>query len=206
MNRLESFFREYNNFDIEFADGSGITPSINHTNCNKIVDYLIKKFKLCEESNILDMGAGIGYLQRAFEDKNFKNIYSFEGSKKLCNMFLGNKTHLCMIDFAKQINDARLKKSFNLIVSIEVFEHQQRKNIDIFLQNIMFMSYICLCSIHVENEENEFHKTIESKQWWEDKFKFNNIEYEQITKEEFNNNTGVPWECSVYYILKDKNV
>lgn len=64
------------------------------------------------------------------------------------------------------INDFDMEKHFDFTTSFEITEHISPELIDLFYQNIAYMSKDHLCSIHVGGLQETNHYLIRDVDWW----------------------------------------
>lgn len=221
MNDIERFFSENSVANNIFfssgeknlsVDGTGIVPSVDNIAAEKILMYIKNNYKYAK--NILDVGAGIGFLtKKADEMKNILNIncYSLEGSKELVPDIKCDKSKYAVIDFSKKFTNKKLYKQFDLSTSFEVLEHVHRKHQDIFWENLQFVSKGHLCSIHVANQEDNEHCCIRPLEEWvsylKSKGKITILgKYPKNLDKEIHNfrqETGLNnWDCSIMLYIE----
>jgi len=219
---VSSFFSKFNAISKKYVntegaknlsvDGTGILPSVDKSTSEQILNFIKlifvtnNKFPL----NVLDVGAGVGHLQKLADLDPFFNMYSFEGCSDLIKHFVCNKSRIAICDLTQNISDIQIKKAFHLTTSFEVLEHIHRSKMDIFWDNMKFLSDYHLCSIHCANRTSTEHCTIQSQKVWEDYFEKRNIIFNRlgnypVTKEnnEFRDYTGLHnWKFSAFYLLR----
>jgi len=218
---LHSFFFEYGgklygtdgsqNLSV---DASGILPSVNESASVGIRKYIKTLFtvKHLKKLKVIDLGAGVGFLQKALDEDDFFEAYSFEGAEELLKNIVCNNKKVAVCDLSIPITDTRLHKAFNLSTSFEFLEHIHRDHQKPVWDNIEYISDFHLCSIHVANKEHRLHCTIMKPEEWENFFVKRNIWYQKlgeypinpdVSKEIFRESTGLyGWDCSVMYLLR----
>lgn len=212
MNSLEYFFSIYNANNIQYTsgensksvDGSGHLPSVNNLNAPNIVEYITKLgFK-----TVIDIGAGLGYLQWA-ADKVGANFYSFEGSSKLLNDVVCDKSKYCVYDVTYGV-DSLLHNCCDLTTSFEVIEHIHRDDQKAYWDSIEKLARWHLCSIHVTGQEDKLHKTIQSPIKWLKFFNDRGYRYQILHWHPVNRELGdiprdwnlIGWESSIIMLLE----
>ena len=195
----------------ESIDGTGYDPTVTYDIAKNILKYIKSLFVVENKTKlrVLDVGAGIGYLQRLADLDPFFDMYSFEGCDNLLELLVCNKNKFAICDIAKLITNKELEKAFHLTTSFEVIEHITRDSMNTFFDNMIYMSDYHLCSIHCANEENNEHKTIQQPQEWENYFISKNISFIKLGDYPVNKNddifreeTGLHnWVCSAIYLL-----
>lgn len=215
IERIDSFFKEYNILDgkkytdgshNQSVDGSGKLPSVNEKEAKQILKFLLKNNPVF--FYILDVGAGLGYLQKYFSD--ILHCNSFEGSNSLSPFVVCDKSKYAIADLSKPFSDHRLYKAFDLSTSFEVFEHIHRDHLDQFITNLRFLSNYHFCSIHTANEEHDLHCTIMQLHEWCDLFNKHGIYYQilgtrdtGLHTDNFHKEIGLDtWNCSIFLMLK----
>jgi len=190
------------------VDGSGLTPSVNENNAPHIISYIIEQMPYINwpEVRALDVGCGKGYFTKYLNDIRIKCVGA-EGSLNLESDFV-DPENTVIWDFTKEfgslgeISDVLNDTLFDVSFSFEVIEHVDPYDQGIFWDNIISLSDYHVCSIHVENGRNEYHKTMISEQEWVEFFNKNNIEIvKHIPRKEWIDKV-TPWECSCFFILK----
>lgn len=219
---VDGFFLEFNSLTGKFVntdgsrnlsvDGTGILPSVDENAGSKILEFIKSLFEVENGSslNMLDIGAGVGHLQRLADSDPFFNSYSFEGCSDLAKSFVCDMDRIAICDMGKPITDQRLEKSFNLTTSFEVLEHVHRNDMDAFFNNLKFVSNYHLCSIHCGNGTSHEHCTIQPPKEWEAYFERMNIPFIKFGNfpvedggNEFREFTGLHnWKFSASYLLK----
>jgi hypothetical protein len=175
---IKNFFEENNCQEKLFTsglrnqsvDGTGILPSVNDTNNWLIKDFIKKtfssQFTSQTQMKLLDVGAGVGFFQKGTEDDPEVLGFSFEGCSDLINHVVCDKSRYAIVDLSIPFSDERLFKAFDISTSFEVLEHVHRSHQDAFWNNLRFLSKRHFCSIHVANQEDEQHCTIQSLDTW----------------------------------------
>lgn len=146
------------------VDGSGEVPSVNDKNSPHIAKYILDK----GYERVLDIGAGLGYLQWGAEQVGL-DCYSLEGSARLSPHVVCDKSKYCIYDITKGV-DTRLCTGFDLTTSFEVIEHIHRDERDAFWDNLEKIACSHIGSIHVTGGEHALHKTVELPAKWMDYF------------------------------------
>jgi hypothetical protein len=194
------------------VDGTGILPSVDENASRQILSFIKEVFITGGRFplRLLDIGAGVGHLQRTADADAFFNAYSFEGCAGLINSFVCDKSRIAVCDMAKPGLPVGLKGAFHLTTSFEVLEHVHRSEMDTFFENLESVSDYHLCSIHCANQTDAQHCTIQAPSVWEDYFINRGISFVKlgnfpVTKNDndFRDFTGLHnWDCSAMYLLR----
>lgn len=180
------------------VDGSGILPSVDEEAAKEIKE-LIKILIPKEHIFHLDIGAGVGWLQKTIEEDIDRKIisFSFEGSAELIPHMVCNKKWIAIVDMSLPFVDKRLFRRFDLTTSFEVIEHVHRDHQLQYWKNLAFLAKYHLCGIHVKNEEHPIHCTINSPEKWERIFADMGIKARRL-----NDFPVKKWDCSAFYFLE----
>ena len=128
-------------------DGTGIKASVQESIAKRLKEFIIREYP--QVRSIVDVGAGQGYLQAAFEPEGFEFL-SIEGSSKVG--FVANKDYRLQEDFSVDLPDS-LTKRFDLLVSFECIEHVHQTEQQNFWNNVKKVSSRALVGIHAANAE-----------------------------------------------------
>lgn len=192
----------------ESVDGSGWNPSVNDDNVEKIFSFIKEETPHIDwpQAKVFDIGTGLGYLPKYLNSQGITCIGA-EGSSELVDKSVSSENTVVW-DLAvpfESINlpfdQENLKNLFDVSFSFEVIEHVSPFDQYVFWQNIFAISKYHICSIHVENGVNEYHKCMLSEQQWIEFFQKNNIKViKNIPRKDWIEK-AVPWECSVFFVL-----
>jgi hypothetical protein len=180
---LDSFFRRfslasYTDSPKEIkslsGDSSGIVPSVNDKNAPFITKYIQNLGYDC----VLDIGAGLGYLQRAADEIEL-DCYSFDVSYDLVPHIVCDRSKYCIFDIAQGV-DSRLSNSADITTSFEVIEHIHPAEMDSYWNSLERIAQVHLCSIHVDGPKSDLHKTIWSPAKWFDYFNKRGYRYQLL--------------------------
>jgi 2-polyprenyl-3-methyl-5-hydroxy-6-metoxy-1,4-benzoquinol methylase len=194
----------------ESVDGSGWNPSVTLENAPLIFNFIKDKVPInLNDASVLDVGCGQGYFIKYLNDTEGIFAMGIEGSADLQKYFCHDNIviwDLCKpfneIDYPLSVLNHLDKKLFDVSFSFEVIEHvapnQQRE----FWHNLRTLSKYHVCSIHVENGVNEYHKTMISESGWIDFFNYAGIKIvHHIPRDEWIKEV-CPWECSCFFVLE----
>ncbi len=184
----------YNNFNGKFSMSY---PN----NAIHVVDYLKENYK---NKNHIDIGASRGYLSKRLLEENI-NSYGIDGSDYgIKNNFLDiPMDRYAVCDMTKyDFRNTNLEKYFDISTAFEITEHIHEEDIEIFYNNVSFISKEHLCSIHVSGPDSKSgvrtsHHNIKNKNWWINFFKkYGKIEEMPMLK------TKIGWEESEFLKIK----
>ena len=191
-------------------DGSGAMASVSEHVAEGLLRFFLDMRRIFKDTTkILDVGAGMGYLQKVFEEctKKHYDVYSVEGYGQL--EFVDNPEKRIIADFTKPLS-SEYHKDFDLVISFECVEHVPENMQSKFWENIFYCSDLALVGIHVMGHENTAHCCIRSPKWWSTFFEEKNIKIKKIYSTpgvpwtDKAGNVVTPWECSVIYLLEKK--
>ncbi len=123
-----------------------------------------------------DVGCGVAVLSSMFLQKGIDS-YAIEGLDYGIrnNMIKIPAKRYVVCDMTSgSVECLDMNKFFDLTTTIEINEHIPRDKIEVFYENLKYMSRHNFCSLHYDGDENseEFpnhnHYNVSSVEWWED--------------------------------------
>lgn len=164
----DNYFSSGNN--TESIDGTGNIASMNEDHSRYVRDYLQWKipqiYPSKETINVLDVGAGQGFLQEEFNRFSYFNSFSVEGSSQI--KFACDIQKMCVGDIASPAwRTTNLFKAFDLTTSIEFFEHIPRKQLFEVITNLKWLGDYHFCVINTTPPEDDVHHCtiMPTKEW-----------------------------------------
>jgi predicted TPR repeat methyltransferase len=146
---------------------------------NTAID-IIEDLKLNTEDSILDYGCATGLLLEPLKDLNFLNTLGFDISEWAIQE-AKNK----LLNVTNDINEI-IKRSFDLTIVLDVFEHMFDNQIHDLLDNLKTKSLLCRIPVSLDNENDFFlevskkdrsHVNCKSKKEWIKKIEEYNFTY-----------------------------
>jgi len=184
------------------VDGTGILASVTDTIGQRIANFIYNKFNIADkkdETLILDVGCGQGFLVKNLNNLPNITAYGFEGSSDLLPHFKSD--NICVFDLSNDL-PPELEKTFEITTSFEMLEHIPMEGQKKVWDNLRFLSKYHFCSIHKCPPSHELHPTILSNEEWREFFKTQKIEVIEEIPQSVWNSECAEWECSFYFILK----
>lgn len=170
-------------------DGSGINPSVDYAVATQLLDVCIE---LNQCTSLLDFGTGMGWLVKRAIDIGI-DAHGLEGSSQVVSNGVSNNIHCVNICS----DDMFMNRKFDISTSFECIEHIPREHQHAYWRSVKRHSDKHFCSIHVKNQESDFHSTIVNPSIWESWFNSVGIKYKRI----IHPNLPKTFYCSVFYML-----
>lgn len=107
-------------------------------------------------------------------------------------------------DLEKEIT---LKKTYDLVLSIEVAEHLSKHSADIFVKNLISAGNIIVFSAAIPKQGGENHINEQWLEYWEEKFIKYNFQLHDVLRPIFWNNSKINWwykQNIVLFVHKDE--
>lgn len=123
---------------------------------------------ICDELapfSVVDVGAAIGDVVKAFSDKGVTAI-GIEGSKKAEKYLVCARESMLFMDLRKPL---KLNRMFDLCTCFEVAEHIEEEFADIFIESLVSLSKRIVVSICNEGG-GRHHVNLKPMSYWDDKF------------------------------------
>lgn len=172
-------------------DGTGILPSADEKYSKILAEYIVNK---TGTKSVLDCGTGMGYLPQAFKNIGVKSKGA-EGNEFLFKKSIYPENVVC-VNLCDDVSS--LLNTFDLTTSFEMIEHIPRKYQNSLWSNLKKISPRHLCSIHIKNQEDNDHCTINTQAVWEKWFTDVGIKFTYLHDFPLINE----WNCSVFYLLE----
>lgn len=169
-------------------------------------------FKLIDGDKIVDVGCAIGEFV-----KEFPNIGLYakgiEGSSAVIKYLIPG-IEVSIFDIRKPFpnNYLCIGKIYDLCMCLEVAEHIDREYVDIFIDNLCYLSKKIIISAASPGQQGHGHCNCQPKEYWEIKFGIRNYK-RNIEKEKYFKKLLEPYKrkkgLNAYYqntmIFEDKN-
>ena len=144
-----------------------------------IIDNVINNYSF---NTILDAGCGQGdvikYLLKNGYDCKGVEISDFIVKQKSLELF-----NRGIIKISSLENIPFDDNSFDIVFSSDVLEHIPEEKIDIVISELCRVAkYDLFLTINLRpsSENNKYHITLKSREWWEDKFEKNNVQINHL--------------------------
>lgn len=155
----------------------------------EIVPELVK---LLKPKNVVDFGCGIGTFLYCFKQAGIKEVLGLDGSwvnKELLYKYLTPQEFKeCNLE-----EKIKLRKKFDLVISLEVAEHLSEKSADIFIQNLIAAGEMIVFAAAIPYQEGQNHINEQWLDYWEEKFLEYNYEMHDILRPIFWDNSKIFW-------------
>jgi len=136
--------------------------------CSHKIEFIGKAFEGFDRSaRIIDVGCGQGHYIRKLKGLNFKNILGVDFSLVCSQNYLSDLEHVNadFLDYSKEIPD----KEFEICLCMDVLEHIQILNLEIFLGNIYRISNVAFLGIANHSDiflGEQLHVIQKGVEWW----------------------------------------
>lgn len=150
-----------------------------------ILCSIIKKI-FPEMDSVIDVGCAIGEFVKEFSDNGIR-AKGIEGSISAKPYFLPG-ANISVFDIRQPLSCSlsSVIKVWGLCMCLEVAEHIEKEYVEIFLDNLCFLSASILISAAPPGQQGHGHHNCQPKEYWDAKFKtrhyFRNAEKEKYFK------------------------
>lgn len=158
----------------------------NFKAANIVIPYLISKF---QPKSILDVGCGIGTWISVAIKNNIPDSIGIDGEYIDKTMLKIPINNFKAIDLE---NNFDLKRSFDIVLCLEVAEHLKPEVANSFVNNLTRHSEIILFSAAIPNQGGQNHLNEQWLDYWVKKFESLNFTHIDI-RGEFWNNSDIEW-------------
>lgn len=158
---------------------------------------------LINPRSIVDFGCGVGTWLSIFKKKGVKEVLGLDFNEVDLSHFLISETEFNRQDLRKPI---RLKKKYDLAMSIEVAEHIEEKYSDIFVDSITNSSNCILFSAAIPKQGGANHINEQYPQYWVEKFERRGFVALDFIRPKIIFDQSVGWACRqniILFIKKD---
>lgn len=127
-----------------------------------------------------------------FKNSGISDVLGVDGAwvdKELLYKYLDHEEFF-ECDLEKEIN---LKKSYDLVVSLEVAEHIPKESADIFVKSLINAGNLILFSAAIPNQGGQNHINEQWLTYWEEKFTHHNYVIHDVIRPIFWDNSEVFW-------------
>lgn len=197
------------------ADGTGINPSVTPENAPRLVNFIINNHPLMKPwigkvrvnpFTVVDVGCGLGHLVNEFNTRGLYKAVGYEGNRDLASKAVTDSVKHVVIGVDE------IEEVYDLSTSFEVIEHIEQYQQVAFWAAIKKLAPYHFCSIHVKNQEDHFHQTIRSEDWWVnyiEKIGGKVTEFQRAvaypSDYPFHKDTNIAWECSFICLIEWAN-
>jgi len=156
-----------NNYEHEFYQ----MMRTNDTYAKSTARYIIPDIiSLVKPKSVVDLGCAIGIWLHYFKLNGVEKIMGYDGGnidKKISYLEEGE---FAKIDFDKGL---KVNQRYDLAMSLEVAEHINPKNADMFIKILTDLSDVVLFSAAIPRQSGESHINEQWQSYWAKKFKKN---------------------------------
>lgn len=178
----------------------------SYRSAKEIIPKTIDLLKPISITSAIDFGCGVGTWLKAFLDNGGELVKGIDfGSHDDDQLYIDKESFINM-DLTEKID---LKETFDTCFSLEVAEHIEEKQADVFVQNLCRHSNIILFSAAVTGQGGTNHVNEQPQSYWVKKFEAVGYEhYDIIRPEVWNNNNIEPWykQNIMLYIKSDMDI
>jgi hypothetical protein len=136
----------------------------SNQSAKEVVPLLIT---LIHPKNIVDIGCGIGTWLSEFDELNIKDYLGVDGDWVEKDMLLIPHKNFLSKDLQKPL---RLKRRFDMVVSLEVAEHIPEQSADIFVRSLTALSDVVVFSAAIPKQGGTNHLNEQWQSYWAEKF------------------------------------
>ena len=158
--------------------------------------------ELVSPSSVLDVGCGVGTWLQIFQELGAEQLLGIEGHWVQDENIVIPKEYFTKTDISKPID---LKRSFDLVVSMEVAEHIDENHADQFVRNLVLHAPVILFSAAIPKQGGTHHVNEQWPEYWKEKFdKHNYVIIDCIRKRIWNDNNVIEWyaQNTFFYVNK----
>jgi len=156
-------FEDAEKYDEQFYDNRHLETSYSSS---KIIIPLLKE-KISFKS-VVDVGCGIGGWLKAFAETGIEDYLGIDFNSISDSKLAIPKNKFLRHDLRTPL---KLKRKFDLAISIEVAEHLEEKYADIFLNSLTNLSDIIMFSAAIPKQGGKDHVNEQENIYWVKKFK-----------------------------------
>lgn len=160
----------------------------NEEDAKQVIPVLLKYMK---PNSILDVGCGIGTWLKVFSDFGVEDWLGIEGQKIEMSDLVIVPEKVILHDLNSPLN---LKRSFDLVVSLEVAEHLPESSANTYVETLVNHSKAILFSAAIPDQGGYKHVNEQWPEYWQSKFnRFGYSFYDLIRPEIWNNKSVNVW-------------
>lgn len=136
----------------------------NTKSAEETVPYIID---LCHPQTVIDVGCGLGTWLSIFEKHGISDVCGIDGDYVDLDQLTINSEKFYPHDLSTPL---LLNKRFDLAISLEVAEHIDEKNSEIFIQSLVSLSDNIVFSAALKGQGGQGHINEEYFEYWKNKF------------------------------------
>ncbi len=134
-------------------------------NSAQVIVPIIKNF--IQPKSVIDVGCGLGYFLKAFEDQGVTDILGIDGAYVNTADLHITQDKFKPHDLTKPLDIAH---QFDLVVSLEVAEHLPEETSDQFVQTLVSLGPAILFSAAIPDQGGTHHVNEQWPDYWAEKF------------------------------------
>lgn len=158
------------------------------SSAKKVVPYLLGRYSI---NSVADVGCAYGAWLAEFKKQGVNDILGIDGSWVNTNELLIPRERFQETDLEK--NDFRVKKKYDLALSLEVAEHLSEEYSDNLIKQLTLISNRILFSAAIPGQGGQHHLNEQPPSYWKEKFERHGFEQLDILRPLFWEEERVAW-------------
>lgn len=191
---------ESNHYTEEFYAGQ---QSGSLSSAQKILPLVNELF---HPESVIDIGCGVGYWLKVWQDLGVQDIRGVEGPYVTADMLKVDKQFVSFQDLKEPLN---INRRFGLAMSLEVAEHLPSSHARQFIEQLTSLSDIVLFSAAIPGQEGTYHINEQQPEYWAAYFKeFGYVPVDYIRPKVWGDDRNVEWwyQQNVLLYIKEHKV
>jgi SAM-dependent methyltransferase len=132
----------------------------SYLSAKAVVPHVIS---LCQPQSVVDFGCGVGPWLRVFLESGITDAVGVDGDYVRNDLLVIPENHFMRADVTQPVD---LKRTFDLVVSLEVAEHLPPDRASVFVDTLTRHSGIVLFSAAVPSQGGTYHVNEQWPQYW----------------------------------------
>lgn len=185
-----------------YDDGFFLSESMNSSISSKVVVPIL--IELLNPTSVVDMGCGAGAFLEEFRNFNITDLLGLDNSDIDPKYLLFDRNKILKQNLTEQFS---LKKKFELAICLEVAEHIDEGESEVFIDNLSNLSDVILFSAAIPGQGGTHHVNEQWPEYWAEKFKNRNFVPFDIIRPllwNISNIDPIYAQNSILYIKKEK--
>ena len=159
----------------------------NQTSAEIVLPFIFNRVNI---TSVLDIGCGNGSWLKTAKDYGALEVFGVDGIEPASrNQFISSDEFL-LHDLSKPLD---LKKTYDLVMSLEVAEHLPEEHADLFVKHLTSHGNIILFSAAIPNQGGQYHLNEQWPEYWHQKFKSQGYKAYDIIRKAFWNHKDIFW-------------
>jgi len=159
----------------------------NFNAANRVLPDIIKEYNI---KSILDIGSGIGTWLKVAEENGVKDYIGIDGAWVDRKQLKIEEDHFFEYDLRIPLN---LKRTFDLIICLEVAEHLPEESADTLIESIVSHGKMILFSSAVPEQGGQNHLNEQRHEYWSNKFNNYGFVYYDLIRPRIWNDNEIEW-------------